>query len=248
MSKIKKAPGATQAKTASENVLFTRIGAALGWATMAVLFAAVAWSWPLSSLSVELGNWYLAKDYQAVTATPIEREGKDQDGRFKWFAARYEVAGKSLETGRMTLLEDEAIDVPANAAVMKTLENAFNQKQTVTVWVSPRDPGVALVSRELSMQSVSKRALFGGAFALIALAGVLGFVTAALATSHYAGRTQAGGVWALVAALWIVVLPVVWALLDPNTREPITLVIAYLLGAMGLVAIGYGFYCLFKRS
>ena len=42
MSKIKKAPGATQAKTAPENVLFTRIGAALGWATMAVLFAAVA--------------------------------------------------------------------------------------------------------------------------------------------------------------------------------------------------------------
>ena len=215
---------------------------------MAVLFAAIAWQWPLSSLSVELGNSYMARDYQPITAAAVERVGKDADGSFTWFAARYEVAGKSFETGRMTLLEDEAIDVPANAAVMKTLETALRQNQPVTVWVSPRDPGVAVVSRDLSAASLWKRALFGGAFALIAVGATAGFVAAAFTTSHYRNQTKAAPVWILVSVFWLVLLPIVWALIGPDDKQPITLVAVYLLAAGGLVAIGYAFYCLFKRD
>ena len=248
MAKRTQRPKATHPISATERALFERIAASFAWSAMAALFGFLAWNWPLSSLSVELGNWYVARDYQPIPAKAVERIGKDADGSFKWFAARYEVAGKSFETGRMSLLEDEAIDVPANAVVMKKLETAATLNQSVTVWVSPRDPSVAVVSRDLSAYSVWKRALFGGAFALIALGGTAGLIGAAFATRHYRNQKMAAPVWMLVAAFWIVVLPLLWAVMDADNEQSAAIGIASALGVLGLVAIAYAFYCLFRHD
>ncbi len=248
MAKIKNRSTAHKAVSAPDRTVLQRIAPAVAWAFMAALFATFAWQGPLGSLSVELGNWYLARDYQPVKASVVERVGKDADGEFKWFAARYEVAGQPYETGRMSLLEDEAIDVPANATVMKTLETALLKQQAITVWVSPRDPGAAVVSRDLAMPSVWRRGLFGGAYALIALGGVLGFVGAAFATPYYRRQKQAASAWVLVAVLWLLVLPILVTLIGPDAQDPVSVVAVWVLGVAGLAPIGYAFYCLFKRE
>ena len=54
----------------------------MAWAAMAARFATVAWQWPLGSLSVEVGHWYRAPDYQPVNASVVERVGKDAGGTF----------------------------------------------------------------------------------------------------------------------------------------------------------------------
>lgn len=196
-----------------------RIGAALIWALMAVGFGLVGWFFALQTVIVALGNWNLARDYKAVPATVVQRTGSDENGMFYWQAARYEVDGKSYETSRMTVLEDEAIDEPANAIVMKGLDNARSNQKPVTIWVSPRIPEIAVVSRDLPIGTLWPRALMGVGFAIFALAGVAGFLGALCGLGYYRRQFDAAGLWAFSAAWCGFIFPIMLLVLQADDAE-----------------------------
>ena len=110
----------------------------------------------LKPVATAVGNWSLARDYQSVQGEVIPRTGQDEDGSFTW-AVHYTVAGRNYETSRLSVLDDEAIDEPYNATVFKRLERAKAAGQTVEVWVSPRLPDAALLSRDLPVARLGRR-------------------------------------------------------------------------------------------
>lgn len=178
-----------------------RLGMTIFWLSFILIYGTTGWFFGLKPLSTTVGNWWLARDYQAVQGTVVERTGKDADGEFKWLAVRYDVGGKTRETSRMTVLDDEAIDEPANDAVQTTLRANLGTEKPVTVWVSPRDPEVAVLSRDLPMKPVMARLPMAIGFALFALAGVSGALGALFSFGYYQKQFDAIGLW-LFAALW----------------------------------------------
>ncbi len=178
-----------------------RVGGFLLWLLMAAVFGSAGWWFGIRPLVNAVGNWNLASDYQTVEARVIERKGQDDGGMFNWYTARYVVAGQTYETGRLTVLDDQAIDQPANAAVLKTLSAAYLQQKPVAIWVSPRKPDVALVTRDLPLQSLWPRLPFALVFGTFALAGALGAVGAVGGFSYVQKMISAGGLW-LFSALW----------------------------------------------
>ena len=208
-----------------------RIGAAILWALMAAVFGLVGWFFALQPVTVALGNWNLARDYKAVPATVVQRTGSDANGTFYWQAARYEVDGKSYETSRMTVLEDEAIDEPANAAVMKGLDSARSTQKPVTVWVSPRIPEIAVVSRDLPIRTLWARALMGFGFAILALAGVSGFFGALCGFAYYHRQFDAAGLWGFSAAWCGFVFPILLLVSQEDDVE------FFVLGIVGFFAL-----------
>ena len=208
-----------------------RIGAALIWALMAVGFGLVGWFFALQPVTVALGNWNLARGYKAVPATVVQRTGSDENGTFYWQAARYEVDGKSYETSRMTVLEDEAIDEPANAAVMKGLDSARSTQKPVTIWVSPRIADIAVVSRDLPIRTLWARALMGAGFSILALAGVTGFFGALCGFSYYRRQFDAAGLWGFSAAWCGFVFPIMLLVSQEDDVE------FFVLGIVGFFAL-----------
>ena len=178
-----------------------RLLAAFWWSLLAVVFGITGWHFGAKPLAVPISNWVLARDYQPVAASVIERSGKDDAGTFNWYAARYDVAGKSYDTERLTVLDDDAIDEPSNAVVLKALAEARSQEKKVTVWVSPRKPDVALVSRDLPLGSLWSRLPFTIIFAVFAVAGALGAVGALVGFAYYRKMVDAAGLW-VFGALW----------------------------------------------
>lgn len=178
-----------------------RIGVTIFWLSFVLIFGLTGWFFGLKPLSTTVGNWWLARDYQAVQGTVVERSGKDADGEFSWLAARYDVGGKVRETSRMTVLDDEAIDEPANDAVQTSLRANLGTEKAVTVWVSPRDPEVAVVARDLPMKPVFARLPLAIGFPLFALAGVSGALGALLSFGYYQKQFDVIGLW-VFAALW----------------------------------------------
>ena len=178
-----------------------RIGITAAWLLMAIVFGVAGWFFAISPLVTALGNWNVARDYLPVEATVVERTGKDDGGTFNWYAARYDVAGKSYETERLTVLEDEAIDQPANAVVLKSLATARNEQKTATVWVSPRRPDIAVVSRDLPISWLWPKIPFAAVFALFASAGALGAVGTLANLSYCRRMNDAIGIW-IFAAVW----------------------------------------------
>ena len=178
-----------------------RLGTTLIWALFALIFGLTGWTFGLKPVATTLGNGWLARDYQAVDATIVERSGRDADGEFKWLAARYEVAGKRHETSRMTLLDDDAIDEPANDVMQKSLRQNLASEKPVTVWVSPRDADVAVVSRDLPWRALLPRLPMAIGFTLFALAGVSGVLGALFSLPYYTNQFNAIGLW-IFAAIW----------------------------------------------
>lgn len=208
-----------------------RIGAAIIWALMAVGFGLVGWFFGLQPVTIALGNWNLARDYKAVPATVVQRTGSDENGTFYWQAARYEVDGKSYETSRMTVLEDEAIDEPANALVMKGLDSARSAQKPVTVWVSPRIPEIAVVSRDLPIRTLWARALMGVGFLILALAGVTGFFGTLCGFGYYRRQFDAAGLWGFSAAWCGFVFPIMLLVSQEDDVE------FFVLGIVGFFAL-----------
>ena len=71
----------------------------------------------------------------------------------------------------------------------------------MTVWVSPRDPEVAVVARDLPMQPVFARLPLAIGFALFAFAGVSGALGALFSFGYYQKQFDVIGLW-IFAALW----------------------------------------------
>ncbi len=168
---------------------------------MAAVFAISAWFFALQPLAVAYGNWWMARDYQVVEASVVERKGSDANGSFNWYAARYERGGHDYETHRLTVLDNEDIDERSNAVVFKSLANAYQAKQPMNVWVSPRKPEVAIVTRDLPIASLWARWPIAIGFFVLAIAGLLGALGRAFSLSYYPRMADAAGLW-LFSSLW----------------------------------------------
>ena len=214
-----------------------RLGVTFFWLAFALIFSLTGWFFGLKPLSTTAGNWWMARDYQATPATVVERTGKDADGEFKWLAARYDAGGKTRETSRMTVLDDEAIDEPANDDVQTALRRSLGTEKPVTVWVSPRDPEIAVVSRELPVTPVLARLPMTIGFALFALAGVSGTLGALFSFGYYKQQFDAIGLW-VFAGLWCgFIFPVLLLVLSQTSIEAIAVAIVGLFVLIGVLVL-----------
>jgi Protein of unknown function (DUF3592) len=178
-----------------------RLGATFGWLMMAIVFGTTGWFFAIKPLMTTVGNWNVARDYRPVEATIVARTGKDDGGTFNWYAARYDVAGKTYETERLTVLEDEAIDEPANDVVLKSLAKAHGEQKTATIWVSPRRPDIAVVSRDLPLGRLWSSIPFAFVFSLFAVGGAFGAIGTLANFAYYRRMHDAIGIW-IFGALW----------------------------------------------
>lgn len=102
-------------------------------------------------------------------------------GEFDWYSARYEIAGQPYFTNRLSLLLDESVDEFYNETIFTALAQAHASGRTVDVWVHPRYPEVAVIARDVPIDSlwvplilavgVSVFPIFGVAATVSALAG-----------------------------------------------------------------------------
>jgi hypothetical protein len=187
----------TQSKTTPQRGVWPIVG----WFAMALVFGVTGWFFAIEPLSVAFGNWSQVRDYRSVNASVAQRTGKDAGGSFDWYVAQYRIGEQTFETARLTVLEDESIDEPSNEAVLKTLEKAFREKQEVTVWVSPRKPEVAIVSRDLPLRSLWPRVPMAIGFSIFAIAGVMGLLGCFGTFAYYRRMVDASGHW-LFSAMW----------------------------------------------
>jgi hypothetical protein len=178
-----------------------RTWAASGWLAMALIFGSLGWFIAIEPLAVAAGNWWQARDYQSTTATVAQRTGKDGAGEFNWYVAQYRIGERPYETARLTVLEDEDIDEVSNELVLNSLEKAFKDKQAITVWVSPRKPEVAIVSRDLPLRSLWPRIPMAIGFSIFAIAGVMGLLGCLGNFAYYRRMVDASGHW-LFSAMW----------------------------------------------
>ena len=178
-----------------------RLGVTFGWLLMAIGFGVTGWFFAIKPSITAIGNWNVARDYQPVEATVVERTGKDDGGTFNWYAARYDLADKTYETERLTVLDDEAIDEPANDAVLKSLAKAHSEQKAVPIWVSPRRPDIAVVSRDLPLGRLWPSIPFAFVFALFAVAGAFGAIGTLANFAYYRRMHDAIGIW-MFGALW----------------------------------------------
>lgn len=212
-----------------------RMGGALLWALVAVVFGLCGWDFAAKPVFTIVGNWNVARDYREVPATVVTRAIKASDGNtYTWPAARYAVDGKEYVAERLTLLESDSLDHAANTAASAKLEAARQANTPVSVWVSPRKAHIAVVSRELPTRTVGSRIPMMIAFAVITLAGVWGFLGALLNLPAYTKLTDAGSVWAFAIAWSGFVFPLGMIIVQ-DAEAPIVVVIC--LGLFGLAGI-----------
>jgi hypothetical protein len=195
-----------------------RIWALLFWLATLAVFGGVGWFVMLEPIAVALGNWRLASDYVAAPANVIANRGRDSDGEYTWFSARYEVAGKSFETARLSVLEDEKIDERFNAKVGERLQVAHANQQPIEVFVSPRKPEVAIIDRSLPIRSLWAKALVGVSFAVFALAGCIGFFSGLLKLSMYQKWHDVIAVWGFAGA-WSLFSHTMFALFASGSND-----------------------------
>lgn len=191
----------TEATVSPHHAWTGRLLAILLWALMAAVFGITGWLFGLEPLSIAIGNWRQARDYRPVQAKVVTRSGKEADGSStSWLAASYDIDGKTYFAERLSVLDEDAPDEPSNAAVVKTLEASRGDDKTITVWVSPRKPEIAVVSRDLPLKSLWPRIPLGIGFPLMALAGVAGTIGALINFGYYRKLYDAAGLWGFSAA------------------------------------------------
>jgi hypothetical protein len=213
-----------------------RLLAVLLWALLAAVFGLCGWFFMLKPVATASGNWFTARDYQPVQATAIKQTGSDAEGTFTWYSARYDVGGKTYETSRLSVLDDEAIDEPTNAEVMKRLERAHAANQPTGIWVSPRKPEIAVVSRELPMTTpLVMRTLIGVGFAIFALAGVAGAIGALTGLGFYRSLFEAAPLWGFAAAWCGFIFPMLLLITKDGNFEWVA---ALIVGLFALVGVG----------
>lgn len=214
-----------------------RIGATLTWLGMALVFALAGWVFALQPITTTLGNWNLARDYQPVEGTVVERTGSDDGGSFTWYSAQYIIDGKAYQTTRMTVLDDEMIDEPSNDAVQKSLAASRREQKPVTVWVSPRKPDVAVASRELPLKSLWQHTPMAIIFTILAAGGALGAVGALANFSYYRRMHDAAGLW-VFSALWCgLIFPMLTLVMTKPNIEGFAIGIVGVFAAIGALLL-----------
>lgn len=214
---------------------WSRLVATLVWAFAAFVFAMTGWSYGIKPLSTATSNWLTARDYQETPASVVQRTGQDAEGSFTWYSARYDAGGQARQTARMTVLEDEAIDEPSNALAQKDMQKALAENKPISVWVSPRDADVALVSRDLPLRSLLGRLPMAIGFSIFVLAGVAGAFGALFNFKYYARQWEAAFFWGF-AALWCgFIFPIFNLFAGKNDNEWVALLFV---GIFALVGVG----------
>ncbi len=215
-----------------------RLLAVLLWSLMALIFGLVAWYFGLKPLLVTVGNWNLARDYQAVDAKVVTRSGKASDGgTASWLAASYEVGGKTYYAERLSVLDDDDPEAIANADVEKTLQASTGEGKTIKVWVSPRKPEIAVVSRDLPVLSLLALTPLALGFSVFALAGFLGAVGALFAFGYYRRLFDAVGLW-VFASLWCgFIFPVLMLVMSQPSIEWFAVAFVGLFALFGVLMI-----------
>jgi hypothetical protein len=191
----------TIADAAPDFRLRQRMAACLFWLLMAIGFGVSGWFFMWNPVIGAVGNWWQSRDYVATPATVFFKEARDNDGSFVWYGVRYGRGGREYETNRLSVLETDRIDEGVNATITRQLQNASITSRGVEVWVSPRRPDVAIVSRDLPLGSLWDRALVGVAFAAFTLAGIAGIIGTIFNTRFYRRQHDAFIVW-LMATVW----------------------------------------------
>lgn len=215
-----------------------RLLAALLWSLMTLTFGLVAWHFGLKPLFITIGNWNLARDYQAVDAKVVTRSGKASDGgTATWLAASYEVGGKTYFAERLTVLDDDDPDAMANADVEKTLQASTGEGKTIKVWVSPRKPEIAVVSRDLPLASLAALTPLALGFSVFALAGFFGAIGALSGLAYYRKMFDAVGLW-VFASLWCgFIFPVLMLVLSQPSIEWFAVAFVGLFAFFGVLMI-----------
>jgi len=217
---------------------FKRVLATLAWATMAALFGFTGWFFAVKPIVVGISNWRVAADYQAVMGSVVTQTAKAGDGTsYSWRAARYEIGGKQYLAERLTVLDEDDLDEPANAAVAKQLEDAQRESKPVTVWVSPRKPEIAVISRDLPVGALAPRLPMTLGFALVALAGIGGALGALPNFSYYRNLFDAVGIWGFGAAWSGFTLPMFSMVAREPHKETAALVFVGLFALVGLLLL-----------
>ena len=213
-----------------------RLLAALLWALVALVFGACAWLFGIEPIATALGNWQVAKDYRETDAKVVTRGAKDADGStVNWVAAEYVVDGKTYLAERMSVLDDDGFDNPVNAAAAQKLESARSANAPAKIWVSPRRPEIALVSRDLPLGALLPRAPMAIGFAFIAIAGVAGFIGALVNFGYYRKLHAASGMW-LFAGVWCgFMFPI---LLLVSTARDVEFWVVVFVGFFALIGLG----------
>lgn len=212
-----------------------RLWALLLWFVFVLGFGVGGWFLVLEPLVTATGNWWQARDYVETTASVVPKQGKDAEGSFTWYAARYEVNGRPFETGRLSVLEDSNIDERFNATVTKRMQTAHAGNGPISVWVSPRKSDVAIVSRDLPIDSLWPNALAGIMFALFALAGALGLLGTAFNTHWYRRQHDARVLW-LFSGFWCAVSGLFFLLAAGESQREV----AAMIGLSFFMLIGIG--------
>jgi Protein of unknown function (DUF3592) len=215
-----------------------RMLATLLWATMAALFAITGWFFAVKPIVVAVGNWRVAADYQSVTGDVVTQTAKAGDGSsYSWRAVRYEMNGKQYVAERLTVLDEDDLDEPANAAVSKQLEDAQRDGKPVPIWVSPRKPAIAVVSRELPLAALAPRLPMALGFGLIALAGIAGALGALVGLPYYRNLFDAVGIWGFGAAWSGFTLPMFMMVAREPHKEMVALVFVGLFALIGCLLL-----------
>jgi hypothetical protein len=165
-----------------------------------------------------VSNWRLAQNYREVKAEVVVHKDQIVNGGLDiWYSVVYDVDGKSYYNERLTVLDYFARNEPDNTDVARVLENAYKNKAKISIWVSPGNPATAFVSRDFPFQAVLRRSMLGVAFAVVALAGIVGLVGALFNFGYYRkylGMTRSWGTTAVVCA---VIFPLRLLFVDAHT-------------------------------
>ncbi|MBL8309794.1 MAG: DUF3592 domain-containing protein [Burkholderiales bacterium] len=190
------------------------------WFLLAAIFGLCGWLFGLLPIVTAVGNWQQARDYVATPAQVVQRVAKDGTGAHAaWSAAQYEVNGKRYFAERATVLDDDDPSAANNAQALKALDAARAGNQPITVWVSPRRPEIALLSRDLPLASLWPRLPMALGFPLFALAGLAGMVGALFNPGWYTRLANAAGVWLFAAAWCGFVFPMLLLITSDNPHE-----------------------------
>ena len=57
-----------------------RLGVTFAWLLLAIVFGVTGWFFAIKPLVTTLGNWNVARDYQPVEATIVERTARERLG------------------------------------------------------------------------------------------------------------------------------------------------------------------------
>ena len=159
------------------------------WAVVTALVTFAAWRYVIQPVTTALGNWSQTRDFQPHTASVGKHRGRDAFGEFDWHSARYEIAGQAYVTNRLSVLLDESIDEYYNETIFTSLVQAHAAGRTVTVWVHPRYPDVAVVTRDFPIDSLWLRMILSVGVGVFVLFGLAATVSALM------GRDTHGLLW-----------------------------------------------------